>query len=107
MKASEFVKQVGWLKSYDIVARIPDRFMSCYYDRVCYCTKYKKYSDRFQPRATLVNIADLKRLVESHELVRSYGGIPTVKAYINISANKNTKLFLSLKQAILDVESCQ
>ena len=104
MKANEFVKQVGWLKSYDIVARIPDRFMSCYYDRVCYCTKYKKYSDRFQPRTTLVNIADLKRLVESHELIKSCGGLDLARK----EAHKNCFEFNApLLKAIYDVESCQ
>lgn len=108
MEAKEFVKKFGWLKAYDIVAHIPDRFMSCYYGRVCYCTKYKKYSDRFQPRITLVNMADLKRLIESHDLVQSYGGCNEAISYLN-----KKHIFAwdaldgQLSQAIADVESCQ
>ena len=101
MKANEFVKKVGWLKACDIVAHIPDRFMSCYYDRVCYCTKYKKYSDRFQPRITLVNIADLKRLTESWKLVASWGGLDDAKFALQLVRYPER-----LKQAIADVESC-
>jgi len=101
VKANEFVKEFGWLKACDIVAHIPDRFMSCYYDRVCYCTKYKKYSDRFQPRITLVNIADLKRLTESWELVASWGGLADAEVAVKVSRHKKY-----LKRAIADVESC-
>jgi len=101
MKANEFVKKFGWLKACDIVAHIPDRFMSCYYDRVCYCTKYKKYSDRFQPRITLVNIADLKTLTESWKLVVSWGGLADAKVAVKVSRHKKY-----LKRAIDDVESC-
>lgn len=101
MKANEFVKKVGWLKACDIVAHIPDRFMSCYYDRVCYCTKYKKYSDRFQPRITLVNIAGLKSLTESWKLVASWGGLADAKVAVKFSHHKKY-----LKRAIADVESC-
>lgn len=43
---------------------------------------------------------DLKRLVESHELVESYGGIESCKNHIRFISER-------LKQAIADVESCQ
>lgn len=109
MKANEFVKKFGWLKACDIVAHIPNRFMSCYYDRVCYCTKYKKYSDRFQPRISLVNIADLKRLTESWKLVASWGGLADAKKELQRQSilrwiNPETE---RLRVAIADVESCQ
>lgn len=123
MKANEFVKKHGWLKAHNIVAHIPDRFMSCYYDRVCYCTKYKKYSDRFQPRVSLVNIANLKRLVESWELVIVWRmpeswrdahngdvfGLEGARMYLDMFGNNELVGYEleRFKQAITDVESCQ
>ena len=47
---------------------------------------------------------DLKRLVESHELVENWGGLAEAKGI----ANNPLAIFntLPLKQAIADVESC-
>ena len=47
---------------------------------------------------------DLKRLVESHELVENWGGLAEAKRI----ANNPLVIFntLPLKQAIADVESC-
>lgn len=47
---------------------------------------------------------DLKRLVESHELVEKFGGLAEAKRI----ANNPLAIFntLPLKQAIADVESC-
>ena len=49
---------------------------------------------------------DLKRLVESHELVRIYGGID-VAIYIRNHNMLLPEFMPELKQAIADVESCQ
>jgi len=55
----------------------------------------------------LMNIGffiSLKRLVESWELVESYGGLDELKEFLStLSAEPNDYL----KQAIADVESCQ
>lgn len=51
---------------------------------------------------------DLKRLVESHELIKSCGGLEQAKAYaIDANACNAFNDESKLKQAILDVESCQ
>lgn len=79
MKAVDFIRKFGWLKACEIVANIPDKFMVCYYSGLCYCLKYKKYSDRFEPRTTLINIADLKQYVDAWVLVSKFGGLDSAK----------------------------
>lgn len=79
MKANEFVKKFGWEEASEIVAGVPSKYMECYYSTLHWCNRNKKYSDRFKPRIDLVNIADLKRLVESYELVQKFGGLNTAK----------------------------
>ena len=57
---------------------------------------------------------DLKRLVESHDLVESIGGLDYLKKYIDEQTGSNSdcplveQLFIvKAKAAIADVESCQ
>lgn len=79
MKAVDFIRKFGWLKACEIVVNIPDKFMVCYCSGLCYCLKYKKYSDRFKSRTTLVNIADLKQYVDAWRLVSKLGGLSGAK----------------------------
>ncbi|WP_171479246.1 hypothetical protein, partial [Acinetobacter baumannii] len=81
MKPEQFIREFGEKKAREVVEGIPSKYMECYYSTLCYCTKAKKYSDRFNPRIELVNMADLKRLVESIDLVESWGGIEDLKLY--------------------------
>ena len=50
----------------------------------------------------------LKRLVESHELVGTYGGLGSAKFYLESKYREisHPKTHATLKQAIADVESC-
>ena len=48
-----------------------------------------------------VDLSDLKRLVKSHELVASWGGLADAKVAVKVSRHKKY-----LKRAIDDVESC-
>ncbi len=48
---------------------------------------------------------DLKRLVESHELVKEHGSIDRAKMYAE-STHTAPEVVDRLKQAIADVESC-
>ena len=51
---------------------------------------------------------DLKRLVESHELVEKHGGLIGAKEYLKGNfIQYHMSAYARLKQAILDVESCQ
>lgn len=80
MKANEFVKKYGW--DY---AR----------ERLDYCRN-----------ARLIGMEiDLKRLVESHGLVKEHGTIERAKEYAN-SPYTAPEVKERLKQAIEDVESC-
>lgn len=49
---------------------------------------------------------DLKHLVESHELVKEHGSLERAKMYAE-SIYTAPEVVERLKQAILDVESCQ
>ena len=52
---------------------------------------------------------DLKRLVESHELVESYGGLESAKKFMESEYRKlsQPKTYNRLCEAILEVESCK
>ncbi|AYY89943.1 hypothetical protein [Acinetobacter baumannii] len=73
MKPEQFIREYGLDKAREVVESIPSKYMECYYSTLCYCTKAKKYSDRFNPRIELVNMADLKLLVESLEIIETVG----------------------------------
>ena len=104
MKASEFVKKFGWEEAAEIVCGVPEKFRFKCLSNVCWDNNTYKYSDRFKPRLSLVNMADLKRLVESHELVGRYGTVDEAKEYLPMLRMGS---YDELKQAIEDVESCQ
>ena len=105
MKANEFVKKFGIDEATEIVQGTPSKYMECYHSSVCWDNNTYKYSDRFKPRNSLVNIADLKRLVESHKLVGDYYGLTRAKEHAE-SNYTAPELKNALKQAIEDVESC-
>lgn len=54
-------------------------------------------------------VKDLKRLVESHELVECYGGIDAARLCLKSKYREvsTPKTHARLKQAIADVESCK
>ncbi|MDN5511773.1 hypothetical protein [Acinetobacter sp.] len=106
MKATEFVRRFGLEEAAEIVQGTPSKYMECYHSSVCWDTNTYKYSDRFKPRNSLVNIADLKRLVESHELVVDYYGLTRAKEHAE-SNYTAPELKAALKQAIADVEACK
>ena len=53
-----------------------------------------------------VLISDLKRIVESHELVESCGGLQSVGEKLTHGMYESRAVIERLKQAITDVESC-
>ncbi|AVO91225.1 hypothetical protein LIX10_003028 [Acinetobacter baumannii] len=106
MKPEQFIREFGLGKAREVVEGIPSKYMECYYSTLCYCTKAKKYSDRFNPRIELVNMADLKRLVESIDLVESWGGIEDLKLYdLSHCKDKPESAGYKLLKAIADYES--
>ncbi|MCK4089809.1 hypothetical protein HCY66_06885 [Acinetobacter radioresistens] len=85
MKATEFVKKFGWERAKREVALI---------GTIAVITGDRNW------------LSDLKRLVESHELVNHMGGLEkAMDAVINQEANGRN--MTQLAQAIADVEACQ
>lgn len=106
MKANEFVKKFGWEKATSVVGKS---------DRWTHITKCGRFlfkdADSHgevirEHGADPVLITDLKRLVESHELVESYGGLEKAKIGCYPAKFLCLKNYRELKQAISDVESC-
>ena len=85
MKANEFVKQHGWKEAKSICHGI-------FTGVVCY-----KWVE--------LNIDDLKRLVESHDLAKEHGSLGRAKEYAD-SAYTAPEVAERLHAAIADVESC-
>ena len=90
MKANEFVKRFGLDRAKQFV-----NADSTAHDLVF--------------AATGVSFIDLKRLVDSHELVEIYGGYDLAKNVMQITPLRKSSydLIENLKQAIADVESCK
>ncbi|WP_104499148.1 hypothetical protein [Acinetobacter indicus] len=81
MKANEFIKKFGWGEATAFLSLDSDV-------EIVYTASF---------------LDDLKRLVESHELVWSYGGLDAARK----EAHKNCFYFNApLLKAIADVESC-
>ena len=94
MKANEFVKKFGsksakyWIDHFNNVNTLPDEFIN---------TEF---------------LGDLKRFVESHELVELTGGLEMAKSVLDIEINAkhyeyDASKVTQLSKAIFDVESCQ
>ena len=86
MKANEFVKKFGWDRAKREVALIGTIAMMC-------------GDNDFNN--------DLKRLVESHELIRKdFESVEMAEYEYMISASYNESYWVRVKQAIADVKSC-
>lgn len=112
MKASEFIKKFGWDEAKEAIKNVA-------WCETAYCLMlkhgcFKSNSD------CCVDIKDLKRLVESHEIVESYTSRFNSDAewfYVSEYCKKNRispffsenydKASNIYKKAIADVESCQ
>lgn len=95
MKANEFVKKVGW----DLAKEYADECPS--YCNYLHEHGFYSISETWQLNKKHVLVSDLKRLVESYELVEKLGGLDEAKIYVP-DGYKSERL----KQAIVDVESC-
>ena len=95
MKANEFVKKFGWGLAYDV--------SRCKSDEPLYCQVLDEelsLSDQ--------EVLEIKRLVESHELVEEYGGLDKAKAQAErFRLNTCIKMHGFMCRIIADVESCQ
>ncbi|WP_104488871.1 hypothetical protein [Acinetobacter indicus] len=85
MKANEFVKKFGWGEATAFLSMDSDV-------EIVYTASF---------------FDDLKRLVESYEVVRLHGGLDAAKKHVERAAFKLSFQIIALKKAIADVESCQ
>ena len=89
MKANEFVKRFGLERAKQFVNA----------DHTAHALVFA---------TTGVSFIDLKRLVESWELVEKLGGLESAKIELkSVDYNSEKDFYDNLKQAIADVESCQ
>lgn len=107
MKANEFVKNNPWLLE-DNLKEIK-KIISDAKDYKYFCLNNALgHSYDNHGGGVSISIDDLKRLVESHELVKSYGGLELAKKELQRQSilrwiNPETE---RLRGAIADVESC-
>ena len=90
MKANELVKKFGlmrvkyWIREFTEINKLPNEMIN------------------------LEFLNDLKRLIESWELVEKHGGLSGAKEYLKGNfIQYHMSAYARLKQAIADVESCQ
>ena len=98
MKANEFVKKHGLNKAKVLlstqgktIANLKSEFTA---------DQLKEYQG-YIVSGDLMSLVELKRLVESHELVENWGGLDDAKFALQLVRYPER-----LKQAIADVESC-
>ena len=122
MKANEFVKKFGldeavevlnacksWIdrKSGNVLSDNSFVIGSRTYEHAIgtlYIGEFTNYCEESY-RVGEVNLLLLKRLIESHELVKEHGSLERTKMYAE-SAYTAPEVVERLKQAIKDVESC-
>lgn len=106
MKANEFIKKYGIEYATKVVRNQPQK------DGQMFRPYDNKYSTSFFGKK-VVSVFFLKRLVESHELIEQFkcrknSGISNAKDHLLTLAHMDDYEKLNkLRQAILDVESCQ
>ena len=98
MNAIKFIQQHGVEKSREVVEGAPE--LAEYYSTID--------GGYYRIEINAVNLKQLKRLVESVDLVKSYGGIINAKhdvKYLDLDWDYDTPRVTRLKQAIADYES--
>jgi hypothetical protein len=105
MKATEFVKKFGWSEAACHLEGSRD--VGTYIDLKL---NIMIHQSMVNPETSGFNFVfhrnDLKRLVESHELVKEHGSLERAKMYAE-SIYTAPEVVVRLKQAIADVEACQ
>ena len=106
MKANEFVKKHGWDSL--LIAKTLPKFNR--YKYVIFYADEIDFSNEFHAgrKSYMFDVAEVKRLVESHELVESYGGLDGSKRFIERDQEAEIDDYVTekIKKAIADVESC-
>ena len=109
MKANEFVIQKGLDETKRVIGLMSDNSWADHYsikDDAIGTAGTKFSRELCDKNDNFVFLADLKRLVESHELVGFYGGLDKAKLRCYPAKHVTMESYHNLKQAIADVESC-
>ena len=101
MNAIKFIQQHGIDKAREVVEGAPEWAMSINFNNGMYYSRMEhKKGDTF--------LYDIKRLIESVDLIKSYGGIINAKhdvKYLDLDWDYDTPRITRLKQAIADYEA--
>ncbi|KXZ65934.1 hypothetical protein AVENLUH5627_02664 [Acinetobacter venetianus] len=99
MNAIQFIKEHGVEKAREVVTK----HVECYTPEVFKYWSEQLHDYVFAPKYASCLVADLKRLVESVDLVESFNGVEMAKRYLeeNMECSDSERL----KQAIADYES--
>lgn len=101
MKANEFVKKYGWEEAQFLIDEWDGETTNWSLD-----TGFVYVGKSVDTH--MLCVETLQRLVESRELVVSLGGAEKCKGYVQVCFYKGRDTYGNrLKQAIVDVESCQ
>jgi hypothetical protein len=126
MKANEFVKKFGWEKAKDVIKWSPStathfnqnplgghyakevlfggEFQWAWFNTIVGAWYYDFNDDEYNQ----FPILDLKRLVDSYELiVKDFESVEIAEYEHMISGCYSDPYWIRIKQAIADVESCQ
>ena len=120
MKAEDLIKAKGINYAQDIVYNAPSNALEWNEGFAFKCGQGADKITKADKEKYFVSIPDLKRLVESHELIKNHGGLHSAKHTLKILESSlqiglyhgidgvNAEIEIpKLKQAIADVEACQ
>ena len=102
---TDFIKQHGVDKAREVVNVAPDRATTV---KPSLDFKHFMYGICENAAGAYILLSDLKRLVESLDLVKSYGGIINAKhdvKYLDLDWDYDTPRVTRLRQAIADYEA--
>lgn len=106
MKANEFVKKHGWDAVINAVKSTNAEETAAFESKDLDPILAKNGSViGFNVKIHAISYLDVKRLVESHELVKEHGSLGGAKEYAD-SAYTAPEVAERLRAAIADVESC-
>lgn len=95
MKANDFVKKYGWEEAKKVIK-------NAHWEDISYGNGHY-YSNSCSKDDVLLD--DLKRLIESHDLLEKLGGLDKAEDFYNSFGTPSGEH--RIYQAIADVESCQ
>ena len=104
MKANEFVKKHGLNKAKVLLSTQGKTIANLKSE---YTAEQLKEYQGYIVSDDLMSLVELKRLVESHELIKKdFESVEMAEYEYMISASYNEPYWVRVKQAIADVESC-